>query len=106
MQIFVRGLDRTAAVDVAPGTSVLALKACVEGLTAIPAAAQRLLAGRFDLEDGTVLADYPSLSQGSTLTLLLRLRGGIDFQHREGSKFGGGGVMSETQVRRSVQAKK
>lgn len=27
-----------------------------------------------------------------------RTGGGIDFQHREGSKFGGGGVMSETQA--------
>ena len=43
------------------------------------------------------LADY-RVRNGDTLHLALRLRGGIDFQHREGSKFGGGGVMSESQA--------
>ena len=28
----------------------------------------------------------------------LRVTGGIDFQHREGSKFGGGGNLSESQA--------
>jgi splicing factor 3A subunit 2 len=28
--------------------------------------------------------------------MMLPIRGGIDFQHRDGSKFGGGGVMSES----------
>jgi len=32
----------------------------------------------------------------ATLHLLLPLPGGIDFQHRDGSKFGGGGQMSES----------
>jgi splicing factor 3A subunit 2 len=30
--------------------------------------------------------------------VLLSVRGGMDFQNRDGSKFGGGGVMSETQA--------
>ena len=35
-----------------------------------------------------------ALLDNSTLSLKLRLCGGIDFQHREGSKIGGGGKIS------------
>jgi hypothetical protein len=38
------------------------------------------------------LADDLKLLNQSTLLLQLRLCGGIDFQHREGSKIGGGGT--------------
>ena len=40
----------------------------------------------------------PTLQLLSYPIALARAGGGIDFQHREGSKFGGGGVMSETQA--------
>jgi hypothetical protein len=35
---------------------------------------------------------------GAFLTIIGRLRGGIDFQHREGSKIGSGGQLSESQA--------
>ena len=37
------------------------------------------------------------MHHASTLQLHLSVSGGIDFQHRAGSKFGGGGVASEQQ---------
>jgi splicing factor 3A subunit 2 len=60
----------------------------------------RLVAdGKHSLDDNAMtLSAFDGLGHGSTVSLLLRLRGGIDFQHREGSKFGGGGVMSESQA--------
>ncbi len=39
-----------------------------------------------------------SLYAGDTLLFQMRLVGGIDFQHREGSKVGSGGQLSEAQV--------
>eukprot|EP01039_Chlorochromonas_danica_P010534 gene10534-11671_t len=39
-----------------------------------------------------------SLCEGSTLYVRLPVRGGIDFQHREGGKTGSGGQLSESQA--------
>eukprot|EP00607_Mallomonas_marina_P008773 CAMPEP_0182417744 /NCGR_PEP_ID=MMETSP1167-20130531/2184_1 /TAXON_ID=2988 /ORGANISM="Mallomonas Sp, Strain CCMP3275" /LENGTH=314 /DNA_ID=CAMNT_0024591495 /DNA_START=148 /DNA_END=1092 /DNA_ORIENTATION=+ len=38
------------------------------------------------------------LDEGCTIQVCLRLLGGIDFQHREGSKIGSGGQLSEAQA--------
>lgn len=43
------------------------------------------------------LKDY-SMSEGSIVQARLLLCGGIDFQHREGSKVGSGGQLSESQA--------
>lgn len=97
MQIFVRLLDsRTAPVDVPLGCSVADLKDEVARLSAVPQAAMRLVCGSRDLE-GCSCHDA-GLEAGDTVSLRLRVVGGIDFQHREGSKFGGGGVSSEQEV--------
>lgn len=48
------------------------------------------------LSDG-FLRDY-SITEGSMLQARLLLCGGIDFQHREGSKVGSGGQLSESQA--------
>lgn len=100
MQIFVQGLGgRHFCVDVSPrDEQVSSLKAAVEAISGVPACHQRLSTGGKDLScDCRHLADY-GVERGTTVRLSLRLRGGIDFQHREGSKFGGGGVMSEGQA--------
>jgi|AntAceMinimDraft_5_1070358.scaffolds.fasta_scaffold152829_2 hypothetical protein len=102
MQIFVRLLDsRTAAVDVPLGCSAAELKDEVARLSAVPAAAMRLVCGARDLEGSSSGSggSPAGLAAGDTVSLRLRLLGGIDFQHREGSKFGGGGISSESEVR-------
>lgn len=100
MQIFVQGLGGSHhCVDVSSREErVSGLKSAVEALSGVPACHQRLTSGGKDLScDDRYLGDY-GIESGSTVRLCLRLRGGIDFQHREGSKFGGGGVMSEGQA--------
>ncbi|CAN0091522.1 unnamed protein product, partial [Hapterophycus canaliculatus] len=100
MQIFVQGLGGghlTVDVSSLENEWVSTLREAVEGLSGVPAHLQRLTAGTKDLTPGQTLRDY-GIENGSTVRLSLRLRGGIDFQHREGSKFGGGGVMSEGQA--------
>jgi len=39
-----------------------------------------------------------NIQDGSSVQVKLRVRGGIDFQHREGSKIGSGGHLSESQA--------
>lgn len=100
MQIFVQGLGGNHhCVDVSSREErVSGLKSAVEALSGVPACHQRLTSGGKDLScEDQYLGDY-GIESGSTVRLYLRLRGGIDFQHREGSKFGGGGVMSEGQA--------
>lgn len=108
MQIFVQGLGGSHfTVDINDAhnndaATVSSLKTAVENSCGVPACAQRLTCGGRELRDdhhNLLGEDYAGIIQhGSTVRLLLRLRGGIDFQHREGSKFGGGGVMSEGQA--------
>lgn len=99
MQIFVQGLGGGhTCLEVSRDQHVSSLKSAVEALSGVPACHQRLTSGGRDLSVGDDhLGDY-GIERGSTVRLCLRLRGGIDFQHREGSKFGGGGVMSEGQA--------
>jgi hypothetical protein len=98
MQIFLRLLDsRTTPVDVPLGCSVADLKDEVARLSAVPPAAMRLMCGARDLDGCS--CQNAGIEAGDTVSLRLRVVGGIDFQHREGSKFGGGGVSSEQEVR-------
>lgn len=104
MQIFVQGLGGghfTVDVGALGDRRVSTLRSAVERLSGVPAHLQRLTTGVRDLGSclsaDRSLGDY-GIEHGSTVRLSLRLRGGIDFQHREGSKFGGGGVMSEGQA--------
>lgn len=104
MQIFVQGLGGghfTVDVGSLGDRRVSTLRSAVERLSGVPAHLQRLTTGVRDLGSSfgadRTLGDY-GIEHGSTVRLSLRLRGGIDFQHREGSKFGGGGVMSEGQA--------
>ena len=100
MQIFLRSLtSRTVALDVQPGDTVHDLQRAIQHqVDAVPPHRQRLAFNTTALDDpAKTLRDY-RVTPGATLRLALGLRGGIDFQHRAGSKFGGGGVMSEQQA--------
>lgn len=106
MQIFVQGLGGghfTVDVGSLADERVSTLRSAVETLSGVPSHLQRLTTGVKELgsplssSSSSLLGDY-GIEHGSTVRLSLRLRGGIDFQHREGSKFGGGGVMSEGQA--------
>ncbi|CAN0382368.1 unnamed protein product [Ectocarpus sp. 12 AP-2014] len=101
MQIFVQGLGGGHfAVDVSSlrDYRVSTLRSAVEGLSGVPPHLQRLTSGAKDLASPSASLDDYGIEHGCTVRLSLRLLGGIDFQHREGSKFGGGGVMSEGQA--------
>jgi hypothetical protein len=100
MQLLVKLYDSsTAVVSVDDRATVDELVSCISSRTQVPESCMRLMAGRHPLECGNSLSSYDTISSGSCISMLLRIRGGIDFQHREGSKFGGGGIMSESQVR-------
>ncbi|CAM9432965.1 unnamed protein product [Chrysoparadoxa australica] len=98
MQLWVKGLDgRSVGICLNASSVGLEAKQEVERVTGIPPEHQRLLFACRDLRDGLTLGSS-GVVDGCTLQLCLRLKGGIDFQHREGSKFGGGGVMSQSQA--------
>lgn len=101
MQLFVKGLDgRSLLLKVDCGSTdarVEDVRQQLELRTGVPAHAQRLTTGKRDLPSRGLLASS-GVSNGSTLHLCLRLLGGMDMQNRVGSKFGGGGVMSESQA--------
>ncbi|CAM9247011.1 unnamed protein product [Phaeothamnion confervicola] len=99
MQVLVRKLDgRHLCLTAELGDDVAHLRALVEERTGIPAALARLVWCGRDLQDGVRLHDCDGLGDGSVVGIELRLVGGMDFQNRVGSKFGGGGVMSESQA--------
>ena len=101
MQLFVSWRQSTRTVEVRKGTTVDMLKLQVQDFFGVPSCQQRLTVASKQLQDGRTLSDY-NLSDASTLQLHLRLQGGIDFQHRAGSKPGSGGVASEQQVSRTA----
>ena len=75
------------------------LRRSVARATGVPASSQRLrVRGRSALGGAGGGADDAApldACDGDTVELFLSVAGGIDFQNRVGSKFGGGGEMSE-----------
>ncbi|KAJ1398887.1 hypothetical protein B484DRAFT_458417 [Ochromonadaceae sp. CCMP2298] len=97
MQLFVRTLeDTTLAVDFA-GSTVDDFKHQLSPLLGIPAEifSLELCGGVRRLQSG-LLQDQ--LDDCAFLHVKLMVCGGIDFQHREGSKIGSGGQQSESQA--------
>ena len=77
MQVLVKTLTgKTVTLDVAVGATVVATKVALEEKTGVPVDMQRLLFAGKQLADNQLLSSY-GFRKGSTLHLVLRLRGGV-----------------------------
>ncbi|KAG6541089.1 hypothetical protein Mapa_017528 [Marchantia paleacea] len=75
MQIFVKTLSGTIALDVQSGDTIDRARAKFQNKKGISSYEQRLVYGGKQLEDAKTLSDY-NIQEESTLDLLWRLRGG------------------------------
>jgi hypothetical protein len=83
MQVFVRiSCGNTIALEVYASDTTLSVKAKIQSAAGFPPDAQRLVHASSTLDDTRSLASY-GITKESTLGLLLRLRGGMDWWQAE-----------------------
>mmetsp|Transcript_23088 Transcript_23088/g.74315 ORF Transcript_23088/g.74315 Transcript_23088/m.74315 type:complete len:105 (-) Transcript_23088:1307-1621(-) len=77
MQLFVKTLDgKTISVDVDAGDKIEDVKAKIQEKEGIPPEQQRLIFGGKQMDAQKTLGDY-DVQEGSSLSMVLRLRGGL-----------------------------
>jgi splicing factor 3A subunit 2 len=96
MQIIVRGLRGYQNLSVSLTQTASLLKEQIATLMGVPLAHFYILHNQKLVESG-LLSDH-NINDNHILHMNLRVRGGIDFQHRDGSKIGSGGQLSESQA--------
>jgi splicing factor 3A subunit 2 len=96
VQLIVRGINRTFSVHTPLLQSVSEFRTQISETARVPSQQFYLLFDGRALQEGTLLSN--NVTNDSTIQLNLRVKGGIDFQHREGSKIGSGGQLSESQA--------
>lgn len=99
-QVFVSGCGSTKTVCLPEACDVSTLFDLVSTEIGIPTNHFYLTNGVNCLDENAPSTPVASqnISDASTLSVKLRVMGGIDFQHREGSKIGSGGQLSESQA--------
>jgi splicing factor 3A subunit 2 len=99
VNIFLRAYNNTThLLSINPNETYQEFHSSVSSLLSIPSSFFYLTT-----QGGKSLLLLPSLpslfsEDGVTIDMKLKIRGGIDFQHREGSKIGSGGNLSESQA--------
>ena len=99
-QIFVSGCGNTKNISVPEECDVSTLFDLVASELQVPNEHFYLINGTNCLNQTspTTLLSSQNIGNASTIGVKMRIKGGIDFQHREGSKIGSGGQLSESQA--------
>ena len=96
LQIFLVGLGPSKKITLSDDTNVESLYSNVAESFGITSSSFYLTNDMHIIHEGP-LSDYIK-EDGCSIRINLRIMGGIDFQHREGSKIGSGGQLSESQA--------
>lgn len=97
VQLFLCGVGATRVLDVASECPSCEFHSIIASTFAVPTETFFITTkgGKRFLSQGCIGDNFAS---GDSVEIKFRVKGGIDFQHREGSKTGSGGQMSESQA--------